>query len=133
MTLLGPGLRYGYIGTEDRTMYPLIMPGSIVQIDEQKKRIALGQWQNEFERPIYFLETHDGYTCCWCTRQAGVLILQPHPRSTEPARILRLGQDVEVIGQVVGIAMRLVVDLRQLVFESEENPGRSGAEREPEA
>src|SRR5690348_9766024 len=27
LDLLGPGYRYGYIGTEDRMMYPLIIPG----------------------------------------------------------------------------------------------------------
>src|SRR5690349_23057462 len=34
------GYRYGYIGTEDRMMYPLIMPGAIVEIDEQRKEIT---------------------------------------------------------------------------------------------
>jgi transcriptional regulator with XRE-family HTH domain len=29
---------YGYIGTEDFTMYPLLLPGSFVQVDESKNR-----------------------------------------------------------------------------------------------
>ncbi|HXP47651.1 MAG TPA: hypothetical protein VN810_10275, partial [Terriglobales bacterium] len=35
------------------------------------------------------------------------LILQPHPLSPAPVRMLKQSQEVEVLGQVVGIAMRL--------------------------
>ena len=33
-----PGYRHGYIGIKDRMMYPLITPGAIVLIDEQRKQ-----------------------------------------------------------------------------------------------
>lgn len=101
-----PGYRYGYIGLKDRMMYPLITPGAIVQIDERRQRIVSGHWRREFERPIYFLETRSGFACCWCAREAGKLILQPHPVSGERVRILA-ATDVNVIGQVVAVAMRL--------------------------
>jgi CheY-like chemotaxis protein len=107
LKLLGPGYRYGYIGTEDRTMWPLIMPGAIVQIDERHKKIMSGPWRAEIERPIYFLETRSGYACGWCAVRGTSVILQPHPVSPEAAKIFRLGKDVEVVGQVVAIAMRL--------------------------
>ena len=35
------------------------------------------------------------------------VVLQPHPLSPVPVRILRHPQDAEVIGQVVGIALKL--------------------------
>jgi hypothetical protein len=35
------------------------------------------------------------------------IVLQPHPLSPIQIRILRHPQDAEVIGQVVGVAMRL--------------------------
>ena len=101
-----PGYRYAHIGTKDRMMYPLITPGAIVQIDERRKRISSGPWHREFERPIYFLEARGGFACCWCAVEDGKMILQPHPLSPECARILRL-KDVEVVGQVVAVAMRL--------------------------
>ena len=101
-----PGYRYAYIGTKDRTMYPLIMPGAIVQVDERRQRILSGSWHRELERPIYFLETHRGFACCWCALKKSTIILQPHPLSPERVRILSLG-DVDVIGQVVAVAMRL--------------------------
>src|SRR5271169_4667520 len=45
---------YGYVGSEDFTMYPILPPGSFVQVDEAKNKIAEGGWRSEFERPIYF-------------------------------------------------------------------------------
>lgn len=98
---------YGYIGTEDFTMYPILLPGSFVQIDESRNKIAEQMWRSEYERPIYFVETRDGYTCCWCSLKGSQLILQPHPLSPAQPRIMKDQQEAEVVGQVVGVAMRL--------------------------
>jgi transcriptional regulator with XRE-family HTH domain len=98
---------YGYVGSEDFTMYPILPPGTFVQIDESKCRVAEGAWRSEYERPIYFVETREGYTCCWCTLQHDELVLQSHPLSPVPVRLLKHPQEAEVIGQVVGVAMRL--------------------------
>jgi transcriptional regulator with XRE-family HTH domain len=98
---------YGYIGTDDFTMYPLIMPGSFVQVDEKRNEVVEGVWRTEYERPIYFVETREGYTCTWVTIKGEAIILQPHPLSPAQIRVLRHEREAEVIGQVVGIAMRL--------------------------
>jgi transcriptional regulator with XRE-family HTH domain len=98
---------YAYIGTEDLTMYPLILPGSFVQIDEERNKVEDGKWRSEFERPIYFVETREGYICCWCSVRRGEIVLQPHPLSPVTPRILKHPQEAEVIGQVVGVAMQL--------------------------
>ncbi len=98
---------YGYIGTEDFTMYPLLLPGSFVQIDESRRKVEEGPWRSEYERPIYFLETRDGFVCSWCELTGSTLVLRPHPMSPARTRLFRHGSEVEVLGQVVGIAMRL--------------------------
>ena len=98
---------YGYIGMEDFTMYPLIVPGSFIQVDENKNKIVEKAWRSEYERPIYFVETREGHTCSWCSLKGDQLILQPHPLSPVPPRILKYSNEAEVIGQVVGLAMRL--------------------------
>ena len=98
---------YGYIGTEDFTMYPILPPGTFLQVDESRNKVAQGMWRSEYERPIYFVETRDGFTCCWCTLKGENLTLQPHPLSPATTRILRHPHSAEVIGQVVGIAVRL--------------------------
>jgi hypothetical protein len=98
---------YGFVGESDWTMYPLILPGSFLQVDESKTKITGGPWRSEYERQIYFLETRQGFTCCWCELNGRMLTLKPHPMSPVQTRILRIGDEVEVLGQVVAFAMRL--------------------------
>jgi hypothetical protein len=99
---------YGYVGSEDYTMYPLLTPGSFIQVDESKDEVAeYGGWRSEYERPIYFIETRDGYMCSWCSLKGDCIILQPHPLSPAHLRMMKYPQEADVIGQVVGIAMRL--------------------------
>jgi len=98
---------YGYIGSEDFTMYPILPPGTFIQIDESKNRVIEGAWRSEYERPIYFVETRDGYTCSWCSIQRDGLVLQSHPLSPVSVKVLKHPQEAEVVGQVVGVAMRL--------------------------
>ncbi len=97
---------YGYVGSEDLTMYPILPPGSFIQVDEGRNKVADGGWRSEYERPIYFVETRDGYVCCWCTVGREDMILQSHPLSPVPPRVVRVSQ-AEVVGQIVGAAMRL--------------------------
>ncbi len=98
---------YGYIGSEDLTMYPILPPGSFVQVDETRSKVVEGGWRSEYERPIYFIETRDEYVCCWCTLTREEIILQAHPLSPVAPRVLKYPQEAEVLGQVVGVAMRL--------------------------
>jgi transcriptional regulator with XRE-family HTH domain len=98
---------YAFIGSEDFTMYPILQPGSFVQVDESKRVVVDRHWRSEYERPIYFVETREGFTCAWCSLRLNSLILQPHPLSPTPVRILKHPQEAEVIGQVVGFAMRI--------------------------
>lgn len=98
---------YGYVGSEDLIMYPILPPGSFIQVDESLDKVMEGNWRSEYERPIYFVETRDGHTCCWCTLTREEIFLQPHPLSPVPPRVLRYPQEAEVVGQVVGVAIRL--------------------------
>jgi transcriptional regulator with XRE-family HTH domain len=98
---------YGLIGTEDWFMYPIIPPGSLVVIDDSRRRIATSGWQTEFERPIYFLELRSGYACAWCSLREDRVILQPHPSSHCEPEVYAYPEEIEVIGQVTGVAMNL--------------------------
>ena len=99
---------YGYVGLTDRTMFPLLRPGSLLMIDPERRRVAPDGWKNEFERPIYFVELRDGYRCGWCQVDGTRLTLIPHPVSNVPIQSFNLASEAEVLGQVVGVAMRLV-------------------------
>lgn len=106
---LNPRTRlYGYIGLDDCTMDPLLRPGSFVVIDDQRLEVATGGWRNEFDRPIYFVELRRGYRCCWCQREGSSLMLIPHPLSGCKIEAFSYPDEAEVIGQVTGVAMRIV-------------------------
>jgi transcriptional regulator with XRE-family HTH domain len=98
--------RYGFIGLEDWSMYPVLHPGSLVLIDQARRRIATSGWTSELDRPIYFLEHRHGYRCGWCSVSAGALIFQAHPSAQQPPEIFPADQ-IDVVGQVTGVAMRL--------------------------
>lgn len=99
--------QYGYVGTDDYTMYPLLRPGSFVQIENHTTRLQSSEWRTEFDRPIYFIELRDGYACSWCEMRGSQLTLIPHPLSGCTIRQFAYPSDAEIIGQVTGVAMRL--------------------------
>ena len=109
------GLRqslYGYIGTEDTSMAPLLPPGSFVQIDAKQNHIRKGPFkkrssESHFARPIYFLDIRTGYVCGWCEVKDGVLTLVPHPDSGVETRTFRYPSEVSVVGRVTAVTMSI--------------------------
>jgi transcriptional regulator with XRE-family HTH domain len=101
---------YGYIGLEDYTLYPLIRPGSLVQIDPNQRKLSPERWQTEFDRPIYFVELREGYVCSWCQVDRGQLIVIPHPQSPQDVRRFDYPAQAEIVGRVTGVAMRIVAE-----------------------
>jgi hypothetical protein len=84
--------------------------GSIVQIDTRRREVSPKKaWIHEFQRPIYFLKTKDGYLCGWCELDEELqwLTLIPHPLSSAPSRRWRYGTEVETLGRVMGVVIRL--------------------------
>ena len=99
------------IGQHDRTLDPMIRPGSILKIDTQKRAIAhRREWTNEFDRPIYLLLTHAGYVCGWCEldKDKTWLTLVPHSLSTGSCKRWKYRNEVEVVGRAVAVVMQLM-------------------------
>jgi len=99
---------FGYVGLEDYTMHPILRPGALVMIDGSRRKVAVGGWRTEQDRPIYFVELRDGYRCAWCQLEDNKLTLIPHPTSGVTLQTFRHPDEAEVAGQVIGVAMRLV-------------------------
>ena len=100
------------MGARDLTMSPLLPPGTFVQIDAKQTRVKQGPskqgaGQFQFARAIYFLDIRSGYACGWCEIKDGQLTLIPHPDSGEQTRTFRYPSEVEVVGRVTGVAMRI--------------------------
>jgi transcriptional regulator with XRE-family HTH domain len=98
--------RYGLIGLEDWSMAPIILPGSMVLIDQNRRRIARGGWTSQQDRPIYFLEHRGGYHCGWCALTEEQLIVLPHPSSQQNPSLFDPAE-IDVVGQVIGVGMLL--------------------------
>jgi transcriptional regulator with XRE-family HTH domain len=102
--------RRGIIGKRDLTLDPMIPAGSIVQIDTQKRAISSRKdWTHEFKRPIYFLMTRDAYVCGWCELDRGSdwLTVIPHPLSPASSRRFKYRKEIENLGRVIFVAIRL--------------------------
>jgi transcriptional regulator with XRE-family HTH domain len=107
--------RYGFVGTEDWGMYPAIPPGSLLVVDDTKRRIQASGWQSLSERPVYFLEHRDGYYCRWCSVKDNVISLISDPASEAPVLNFQYPGEIEVVGQVVGVAMSLDPEKRRRI------------------
>ncbi len=105
--------RYAFIGADDWRMYPVIQPGSLVLIDESRRKVVNTGWTTEFERPIYFLEHRNGFACGWCTLNGTQLVLQPHPASMCFPEVYAYPEEIDVLGQVTGVAMRFDLGKRR--------------------
>ncbi|MBA3973280.1 MAG: hypothetical protein C0504_03555 [Candidatus Solibacter sp.] len=106
------GHSYGFVGMDDWFMYPLLQPGSLLLIDESSNKVAQTGWTSEAERPIYFLETRQGWLCCWCSLEGERLIAIPHPASQCAPVVYRHGEEAEVLGRVTGVANRFAGGVR---------------------
>jgi len=105
--------RYGLVGLEDWSMYPILRPGSLALVDESRRKIVTAGWTNEFDRPIYFFEHRGGFLCGWATVDGDRLLVLSHPSSERPPRLFRYPDEIDVVGQVVGVAMTLGPDKRR--------------------
>ena len=103
---------YGYIGTNDYTLYPLIRPGSFVQIDTHQTKVTSDGWRSEFDRPVYFVDLRDFYVCSWCEIDRGQLILIPSPQSGKQAKQVKYPGDADVLGRDTAVTMPIADCLR---------------------
>jgi hypothetical protein len=92
-------LVYAQLGQHEVTMRPLIRPGSILTVDISQNRIETGPWSNKFERPIYLVETREGFTCGWCERSDNKLRIISYGSSV--VKELIYPQEAEVVGRVI--------------------------------
>jgi hypothetical protein len=99
---------YGFVGFKDYTLYPLLRPGSFLEIDPDVKKPRQRTVRSEFDRPIYFIDLRHEYACSWCELVEDKLVLLAHPLSPVKTRMFVFEKEAEIIGQVTGVAMRIV-------------------------
>jgi hypothetical protein len=87
------------IGAADRMMWPLLPPGSLLQLDQTVRTIDDGPF-NEFDRPIYLIEYRNRFYCCHARRRRDAISLISHGDSQLPPSISIPLKDAKVRGQV---------------------------------
>lgn len=93
---------YAHLGLTDFTMYPMIRPNALLQIDTSQNKLQTNGWHNEYERPIYFIELRQAYACGWCELQGNQLIIIPHHSSPASVRRFTYPREAEIVGRVIG-------------------------------
>ena len=104
--------QYGFMGADDASMNPSVPPGSLLVIGHTKRRLQASGWESAAQRPIYFVQTRTGCYCRWLSLHAGMMSLIPDPASDAPVLTFTV-EDVDVLGQVVGLAIGLDLDGRR--------------------
>jgi hypothetical protein len=99
---------YGFVGMDDNRMFPIIRPGSIVEIDQNQRKVVSRGWKDEDDRPIYFVELRGGFLCSWCELSDGYLSAVPHPKSKCEVLRFPYPREADIVGRVIGVTMRLV-------------------------
>ncbi|HEY6805433.1 MAG TPA: hypothetical protein VI306_17780 [Pyrinomonadaceae bacterium] len=90
------------IGADDLMMWPLLPPGTLLQLDPGKRTIVDGAW-SEFERPVYLIEYNGRFQCCHAQRHGDSLRLISHAESPRQAITSVPFKQVRVRGQLTPI------------------------------
>ena len=90
------------IGRADGMMWPLLPPGSLLQLDQRVRTITDGAF-SEAERPVYLIEYRNRFFCCHAQRRGDTLRLISHRESGWPTAISVPFKEARLRGQVTPI------------------------------
>ena len=90
------------IGLNDYMMWPLLPPGTLLQLNPKARTIAAGAWP-EFERPVYLIEYKGKFYCCHAQRKGQIIILISHAESPSRPTVTIPFKEAKVRGQLTPI------------------------------
>ena len=90
------------VGRSDRMMWPLLPPGSLLQLDQSERTVDDERW-DEFERPVYLIEYKGRFRCCHAQRRGDTLRLIPHLESPERTSTTVPYREAKVLGRLTPI------------------------------
>ena len=90
------------VGLSDRMMWPLLPPGSLLQLNPKVRTVANGPW-SEFERPIYLIEFKGRFYCCHAQRRGDTLRLISHAESPCPPAVSVPFKEVTIRGRLTPV------------------------------
>jgi hypothetical protein len=97
-----------WTGGQRKPLHPLLERSQFIVVNRRVKRPVQTVLSETWEKPLYLILMRDGtYLCGQCTLEGDILILQSHPNSSLPPRVLRNRRDAEIAGRVVAIVRSL--------------------------
>jgi hypothetical protein len=97
-----------WAGGVERFTHPYLDGAAFVVVDRRKKVARSSLSCPLWAQPLYVFLRRDGsYLCGSYSRADGVLAIRPCTAGLPKLLRLREGADIEVVGQIVGIARRL--------------------------
>jgi hypothetical protein len=98
-----------WIGGRQDVLHPYLKNGLLALVNRRRRRPVHFASKPLCQQPVYVLLKRDGtYLCACCGIENGMLVVHPYSKEFHRADVFRYHQDVEVVGQIVMIASKLV-------------------------
>jgi len=98
-----PHLVYVVVGEEDTNAIPIAPPGSRLLVNKLLNEVQPADNASFYERELFYVRTPRGFTCLYAeTAPGNRFVLIPHPASGNMREEFHR-DEVEIIGQVVGV------------------------------
>ncbi len=98
-----------WIGGKQDVLHPYLSNGLLALVNRRRRSPVHLAAKPLCQQPVYVLLKRDGtYLCACCGIENGTLVVHPYSKNFHHADVFRYRQDVEVVGQIVTIARKLV-------------------------
>jgi len=98
-----------WIGGEKQVFHPYIANGVVAIVNRRKKTPSHLPAKPAWKQPVYLLMQRDGtYMCACCGIENNMLVIHPYTEYVPRTLQFRHRKEIEVVGQVVAVARRLL-------------------------
>jgi hypothetical protein len=98
-----------WVGGKYDVLHPYLTNGLLALVNRRRKRPVYLTSKPLWQQPLYILLKRDGaYLCACCGLENGNVVVHPYSQKFHRPEQLRYHHDVEVVGQVVMIARKVV-------------------------
>lgn len=98
-----------WVGGKQDVLHPYLKNGLLALVNRRRRRPVHFASKPLCQQPVYVLLKRDGtYLCACCGIENGTLVVHPYSEDFHRAEVFRYHHDVEVVGQIVMIASKLV-------------------------
>jgi hypothetical protein len=98
-----------WVGGKYDVLHPSLTNGLLALVNRRRKRPFYFTSKPLWQQPLYVLLKRDGtFQCACCGLENGTLVIHPYSQQFHRPEQLRYHHDVEVVGQIVMVARKVV-------------------------